>query len=711
MIPQGHKQTIDLGDGRTIEIETGRLAKQANGSVVVRMGDTMLLATVVSNKDAKEGVNFLPLTVDYREKFAADGRFPGGFLKREARPSDQEILVMRLVDRVLRPLFPSDYHAETQLMIQLMSFDKNCMPDALAGLAASACLSLSDIPFEGPISEVRVARVNGKFIINPNPDQLETADMDLMVGASLDSVAMVEGEMDEVSESDMVEGIKAAHEAIKVQCSAQLELVKALKVSAKRKYSHEEADDLNLLTQVKDACYKKFYAVAKSGNPDKSSRKEAFTAIKDEFLTTFSEEDRLEKNFLLDKYIHQVEKDAVRNVVLNEGIRLDGRSTSDIRPIWSEVDYLPTVHGSAVFTRGETQSLSTVTLGTALDVNRIDNVTFQGSEKFYLHYNFPPYSTGEARPIRGVSRREIGHGNLAQRALKGMIPADNPYTIRVVSEILESNGSSSMATVCAGTLALMDAGIKMTRPVSGIAMGLITDEETGKFAVLSDILGDEDHLGDMDFKVTGTENGITACQMDIKVKGLSYDILTQALEQSRGGRMHILGELLKTIKVPRPELKPFAPRIEILQIAKDCIGGIIGPGGKIIQKLQLDTDTTITIEEIDGFGKVEILGTNKEGMDAAISKIKEIAFMPAVGEEYEGRVKNIQAYGAFVEISPGKDGLLHISEIDHKRINNVEEVLKVDDSVKVKIIDIDAKTGKMKFSRKVLLPKPEPKTT
>jgi polyribonucleotide nucleotidyltransferase len=709
MIPQGLKQTIDLGDGRKIEIETGRLAKQAHGSVVVRMGDTMLLATVVSNKDAKEGVNFLPLTVDYREKFAADGRFPGGFLKREARPSDQEILVMRLVDRVLRPLFPTDYHSETQLMIQLMSYDKNCMPDALAGLAASACLTLSDIPFQGPISEVRVARVDGKYIVNPNPEQLEDADMDLMVGASEDSVAMVEGEMDEISEVEMIEGIKIAHEAIKVQCAAQNALAKAFNVGEKREYSHEEADDFELLDQVRKACYERAYAVAKSGNPDKKARKEAFGEIKSSFLESLENEFRLEKSFLIAKYLQKVEKEAVRNVVLNEGIRLDGRSSNDIRPIWSEIDYLPSVHGSALFTRGETQSLSTVTLGTALDVNRIDNVTFRGSEKFYLHYNFPPYSTGEARPIRGVSRREIGHGNLAQRALKGMIPAENPYTIRIVSEILESNGSSSMATVCAGTLALMDAGIKMTRPVSGIAMGLISDEETGKFAVLSDILGDEDHLGDMDFKVTGTEKGITACQMDIKVKGLSYDILTQALEQSKGGRMHILREILKTIDSPRIELKPHAPRIEILKVAKDCIGGIIGPGGKIIQKLQLDTDTTITIEEIDGFGKVEILGTNKEGMEAAISKINEIAFMPTVGEEYDGRVKNIQAYGAFVEIAAGKDGLLHISEIDWKRINNVEDVLKVDDLVRVKIIDVDAKTGKMKFSRKVLLPKPETK--
>ena len=670
----------------------------------------MLLATVVSNKDAKEGVNFLPLTVDYREKFAADGRYPGGFLKREARPSDQEILVMRLVDRVLRPLFPSDYHAETQLMIQLMSYDKDCMPDALAGLAASACLSLSDIPFEGPISEVRVARVDGTFIVNPNPEQLEAADIDLMVGASMDSVAMVEGEMDEVSEADMIEGIRVAHDAIKIQCAAQTALAEAAKVGATREYCHEEADDLDLLAQIREACYDKSYAVAKSGNPDKYARKEAFGAIKEEFIATLSEEDRAEKAFLIGKYIHQVEKDAVRDVVLNEGIRLDGRATTDIRPIWSEIDYLPSVHGSAIFTRGETQSLSTVTLGTALDVNRIDNVTFQGSEKFYLHYNFPPFSTGEARPIRGVSRREIGHGNLAQRALKGMIPEENPYTIRIVSEILESNGSSSMATVCAGTLALMDAGIQMIRPVSGIAMGLITDEETGKFAVLSDILGDEDHLGDMDFKVTGTEKGITACQMDIKVKGLSYEILTEALEQSRAGRIHILNELLKTIETPRVELKPHVPRIEVLFVAKDCIGGIIGPGGKIIQQLQADTETTITIEEIDGQGKVEILCANKAGMDAAIKKIKEIAFTPTIGETYDGRVKNIQPYGAFVEIAPGKDGLLHISEIEWRRLQTVEEVLKVDDAVKVKIIEVDQKTGKMKFSRKQLLPKPEAKT-
>ena len=703
MIPQGLKQTIDLGDGRTIEIETGKLAKQAHGSVVVRMGDTMLLATVVSNKDAKEGVNFLPLTVDYREKFAADGRFPGGFLKREARPSDQEILVMRLVDRVLRPLFPSDYHADTQLMIQLMSYDKDCMPDALAGLAASACLTLSDIPFEGPISEVRVARVDGKFIVNPNPEQLEAADMDLMVGASLDSVAMVEGEMDEVSEADMIEGIKVAHEAIKIQCNAQLALAEALKVGAKREYSHEEADDLDLLAQVKEACYDKCYAVAKSGNPDKHARKVAFGESKDEFLASLSEEDRTSKSFLLGKYIHQVEKDAVRAVVLNEGIRLDGRATSDIRPIWSEVDYLPTVHGSAVFTRGETQSLSTVTLGTALDVNRIDNVTFRGSEKFYLHYNFPPYSTGEARPIRGVSRREIGHGNLAQRALKGMIPSDNPYTIRIVSEILESNGSSSMASVCAGSLALMDAGVNIKSNVSGIAMGLITEGD--KYAVLSDILGDEDHLGDMDFKVTGTKDGITACQMDIKIKGLKYEILIEALGQAKNGRLDILNKLDETINNPNDSVKAHAPKMVNREIGKDFIGLVIGPGGKNIQELQKDTETTIVINEKDEIGVIEILGVDQEKINYAIDRIKNLVFEPVIDEVYNVKVIKILDFGAVVEFVPGKEALLHVSEIAWERVNNVTDYLNIGDQIEIKYMGIDPRTKKSKISRKVLLEK------
>ena len=710
MIPQGLKQTIDLGDGRTIEIETGRLAKQADGSVVVRMGNTMLLATVVSSKDAKEGVNFLPLTVDYREKFAADGRYPGGFLKREARPSDQEILVMRLVDRVLRPLFPSDYHAETQLMIQLMSYDKNCMPDALAGLAASACLSLSDIPFEGPISEVRVARVNGQFIVNPNPEQLETADIDLMVGASMNSVAMVEGEMDEVSEAEMIEAIKVAHEAIQVQCKAQLELAKAFKVGEKREYKHEEADDMDLLAQVKKGCYDKCYAVAKSGNPDKHARKEAFGEIKDSFLESLSEEDREEKAFLLGKYMHKVEKEAVRDAVLNEGIRLDGRATTDIRPIWSEIDYLPSVHGSALFTRGETQSLSTVTLGTALDVNRIDNVTFQGSEKFYLHYNFPPFSTGEARPIRGVSRREIGHGNLAQRALKGMIPKENPYTIRIVSEILESNGSSSMATVCAGTLALMDGGIQIKSPVTGIAMGLVA--ENGKFAVLSDILGDEDHLGDMDFKITGTAKGITACQMDIKVDGLPYEVLIQALEQAKAGRLHILDKILETLPAPNADLKPQTPRVEAFNVPNEMIGGIIGPGGKIIQGLQKETNTTITIEELEnGEGRVQVLSNNGDDMANALTKLKLIAFPPQVEDqkEYEGVVKSVKDFGCFVEIVPGTDGLIHISEFAWEKTARMSDVCKEGDMLKFKVIGKDPRTRKWKLSRKVLLPKPERK--
>ena len=707
MKPKVYKEIIDLGDGREISIETGKLAKQAHGSVVVQSGKCMMLCTVVSNYEQKD-LGFLPLTVDYREKFAAAGRYPGGFFKREARPSDGEVLTMRLVDRVLRPLFPKDYTAETQVMIQLMSHDEDVMPDAMAGLAASAAIQLSDFPFECAISEARVGRINGEFIINPTRAQLAESDIDMMIGASADSVMMVEGEMDEISEEEMADAIKFAHEAIKVQCAAQIKLAEAFGKKEVREYEGDR-EDKDLEKKVHDMAYDKVYAIAEAGSA-KHERTAAFKEIKAAIKATFSEEELADYGGLVSDYYRKAEKAAIRDLTLNVGLRLDGRKTDEIRPIWSEIDYLPSVHGSAIFTRGETQALATVTLGTSRDANKIDMPSFEGEENFYLHYNFPPFCTGEARPIRGTSRREVGHGNLAQRGLKGMIPADCPYTVRVVSEVLESNGSSSMATVCAGTLALMDAGIPMTRPVSGIAMGLITDEETGEFAVLSDILGDEDHLGDMDFKVTGTEKGITACQMDIKVKGLSYDILTKALEQSKAGRLHILGELLKTIDTPRTELKPYAPRIEILMVAKDCIGGIIGPGGKIIQKLQLDTDTTITIEEIDGMGKVEILGTNKEGMDAAISKIKEIAFTPTVGEEYDGRVKNIQAYGAFVEIAPGKDGLLHISEIDHKRITNVEDVLKVDDAVRVRIIDVDQKTGKMKFSRKVLLPKPEAKS-
>ncbi|MGB2457708.1 MAG: polyribonucleotide nucleotidyltransferase [Flavobacteriales bacterium] len=697
---------IEQKDGRTIEIRTGKLAKQAHGSVELRMGNSVLLATVVSNKEAKDDVDFLPLTVDYREKFAADGRFPGGFLKREARPTDHEILIMRLVDRILRPLFPSDYHAETQIMLSLVSHDENVCPEALAGLGASAALAVSDIPFNGPISEVRVGRVNGELIANPTPAQLEESDIDMVIGASADSVAMVEGEMDECSEEEMADAIKFAHESIN-HCAVQLELTKAVGTETKREYSHENHDK-ELEDNVMAYCYDKFYAVAKKAS-EKHARSNDFKAIKDAFKETLSEEELAEKSFMLGAYFKKAEKKAVRDMVLNENVRLDGRSPSDIRPIWCEIDYLPRPHGSALFTRGETQSLTTVTLGTKMDENRIDGVTEVGSERFYLHYNFPPFSTGEARPIRGVSRREIGHGNLAQRALSRMIDEDNPYTVRVVSDILESNGSSSMATVCAGTLALMDVGVKMTRPVSGIAMGLITDEETGKFAVLSDILGDEDFLGDMDFKVCGTKDGITACQMDIKIEGLSYEILTQALEQSNAGRLHILNKLTDTISETRAQLKPHVPKIHVMFIPKDTIGAVIGPGGKIIQQLQSDTDTTITIEEIDNQGKVEILGTTQELLDNAISEIKALTFTPEVGDVYTGTVRSVMPYGAFVNIGKGTDGLLHISEINWERVENVEDVLKEGDKVEVKLTEIDAKSGKLRLSRKVLLPKPEKK--
>ncbi len=705
MIPNVITQEITLADGRTITIETGKLAKQADGSVMVRMGDTMLLATVVSNKEAMEGVDFLPLTVDYREKFSAAGRMPGGFIKREARPSDEEILVMRLVDRVLRPLFPKDYHADVQVMISLNSWDQNVRPDALAGLAASAAIAVSDIPFNGPMSEVRVARVNGEFVINPSTAQMEESDIDMMVGATADSVVMVEGEMDEISEQEMLAAIQAAHEAIKVQVQAQLDLAaKVEKAAVKREYSHETHDE-ELREKIMSDLYDKVFEVAKSGL-SKEQRSEQFKAVRDEYMeANFSEEELEEKSGLIKTYYHDVEYHAMRNMILNDRQRLDGRQLDEIRPIWTEVDYLPSTHGSAVFTRGETQSLTTVTLGSKLDENRIDNVTFSGSERFYLHYNFPPFSTGEARPIRGTSRREVGHGNLAQRALKGIVPEDNFYTIRVVSDILESNGSSSMATVCAGTLALMDAGIKIKAPVSGIAMGLITDE-TGNYAVLSDILGDEDHLGDMDFKVTGTEKGITACQMDIKISGLSYEILEKALMQANAGRLHILGEMLKTIDAPRTELKPHAPKLNMMKIPKDFIGMIIGPGGKNIQKLQLDTETTITIEEEGDFGIIEISGTDAAKMAQAEARIREIAFVPEVGEVYNGLVRSIQPYGAFVELAPGTDGLLHISEIEHRRLKTVDEVLKEGERVEVKLIGKDDR-GKLKLSRKVLLPKPE----
>lgn len=704
MIPKAYTQEVSLPDGRTISIETGKLAKQANGSVVVRMGETMLLATVVSNKDAAPGVNFLPLTVDYREKFSAGGRFPGGFIKREGRPSDQEILVMRLVDRVLRPLFPKDYHAETQVMISLISYDPQVAPDSLAGFAASAAIALSDIPFAGPMSEVRVGRINGELIINPSPAQLEESDIDMMIGATAESVVMVEGEMDEISEKEMLEAIAFAHESIKAQVQAQLRLAEAFgKSEPKREYDHEVNDE-ELAKKVHADLYDQVYAIARSGK-SKEERSEAFKSLRDEYIeTNFSEAGQEEQVDLVKKYYHDVEYHAVRNMILNESLRLDGRRPDEIRSIWCEVDYLPSTHGSAIFTRGETQSLTTVTLGTKLDENRIDNVTRIGSERFYLHYNFPPFSTGEAYPLRGTSRREVGHGNLAQRALKGMIPSDNSYTIRVVSDILESNGSSSMATVCAGTLALMDAGIHITRPVSGIAMGLITDPESGKFAVLSDILGDEDHLGDMDFKVTGTEKGITACQMDIKVQGLSYEIMEQALAQAKEGRAHILGEMLKTLDQTRSSMKPHAPKLMVTRIPKEFIGMIIGPGGKNIQQLQLDTETTITLEEIGNEGVIEISGTNQEKMEMAVRRIHEIAFVPEVGKVYSGKVKSIQPYGAFVELSAGTDGLLHISEIAHRRLGTVEEELKEGDVIDVKLIGMDDR-GKMKLSRKVLLDK------
>ncbi|HAP71833.1 MAG TPA: polyribonucleotide nucleotidyltransferase [Cryomorphaceae bacterium] len=703
MIPKAITETIVLPDGREITLETGKLAKQADGSVVVKCGGTMLLATIVSSKEAKDGVDFLPLTVDYREKFAANGRVPGGFLKREGRPSDNEILTMRLIDRVLRPLFPKDYHAEIQLMIQMISYDENVEATSLTGLAASAAIAVSDLPFDGPISEVRVGRINGELIINPTPAQIVDLEIDMVIGASMDSVVMVEGEMQEISEEEMVEAIKFAHDAIKVQIQAQLNMASQVeKAQVKREYSHEIHNE-EVREEVMQVTYDKVYEVAKSGLP-KHERSAGFKAVLNEYLEG-KDEEWLEANAGFAKsYFHDVEYKAMRNMVLTEGKRLDGRSTTDVRPIWSEIDYLPGAHGSAVFTRGETQSLTTVTLGTSLDANRIDDATFTGEEKFYLHYNFPPFSTGEARPIRGVSRREVGHGNLAQRALYQMIDPENPYTIRVVSDILESNGSSSMATVCAGTLALMDAGVKMVRPVSGIAMGLISDGEN--YAVLSDILGDEDHLGDMDFKVTGTENGITACQMDIKIKGLSYEILVNALKQSRAGRMHILSEMLKTMPETRAQLKPNAPKIMTLTVKKEFIGPIIGPGGKNIQGIQADTGTTVTIEEIDDRGHIEISGKDYDMMNKALEMIRAIAFEPEVGAEYEGIVRGVQTYGAFIEIAPKVQGLLHISEIDWTRIKNVEDVLKEGDKVRVKLLDVD-KAGKMKLSRKVLLPKPE----
>jgi polyribonucleotide nucleotidyltransferase len=699
-------KTITMGDGRTITIETGKLAKQADGSVMVRMGDTMLLATVCAAKDAQPGTDFMPLSVDYKEKYAAFGRFPGGFLRREGRASDYEILVSRLVDRALRPLFPDDFHAETFVSVMLCSSDGEDMPDALAGLAASAALAVSDVPFNGPISEVRVARIDGRFVINPTFAQLEDADMDLMVAATLDNIMMVEGEMKEVSEDDLLNALKAAHEAIKIHCQAQLELMEEVGKTVKRTYCHEENDE-ELKKDVWAKTYDKAYAVATACNPNKHERADNLEAIKEEYIAALDPETVDAKKPLVDKYYNEVEKEAMRRSILDEGKRLDGRKTTEIRPIWSEVDCLPGAHGSAIFTRGETQSLTTVTLGTKMDEKIVDDVLLKGKERFLLHYNFPPFATGEAKAQRGVGRREVGHGNLAMRALKNMLPDEYPYVVRVVSDILESNGSSSMATVCAGTLALMDAGVPIKKPVSGIAMGLISENKGEKFAVLSDILGDEDHLGDMDFKVTGTKDGITATQMDIKVDGLSYEILETALKQSHEGRMHILGKIQETLVEPRPDLKPNAPRILVMFIPKEMIGAVIGPGGKIIQNMQAETGAVITIEEIGDQGRVEIAANNKAAIDAAVGKIKGIVAIPEVGETYSSKVKSVMPYGAFVEFMPGKEGLLHISEIDWKRIETMEESgIKEGDMIDVKLLDIDQKTGKFKLSRKALVPRP-----
>ena len=703
------QKTITLADGRQITIETGKLAKQADGSVVVRMGDTMLLGTVVAAKDAKEGTDFMPLQVEYKEKYASCGRFPGGFMKREGKAGDSEILVARLIDRALRPLFPADYHAEVFVTVNLISAEKDIQPDALAGLAASAALAVSDIPFGGPISEVRVARINGEYVINPGFEAMKSADLDIMVGGTIDNILMVEGEMNEVSEEVMLGAIMFAHEEIKKHCAVQIELMKELGKDVKREYCHETNDE-ELRQTIITELYDRAYAIATSGTM-KHERAEAFDALEAEFASRFTEEELEEKAPLIHKYFHDdVQKKAMRNMILDEGKRLDGRRTDEIRPIWCEIDYLPCAHGSAIFTRGETQSLTTVTLGTKLDEKQKDEVLVQGSEQFVLHYNFPPFSTGEARPARGLSRREIGHGHLAWRALKPMVPLgeENPYAVRVVSDILESNGSSSMATVCAGTLALMDAGVKLRKPVSGIAMGLISDSETGRWAVLSDILGDEDHLGDKDFKVTGTRDGITATQMDIKVDGLSYEVLAKALEQARQGRLHILDKLVETIAEPREDYKPFVPRIVQITIPQEFIGAVIGPGGKVIQEIQKTTGTTITITEVDEKGIVDIFGQNKESLDAALARVKGIVAVPEIGEVYNGKIRSIVDFGAFVEILPGKDALLHISEIDYKRFETMEETgLKEGDMLEVKLIAKDSKTGKLKLSRKVLLPKPE----
>ena len=701
------KKTITLPDGREITLETGKLAKQADGAVELRMGNTMLLATIVSAKEAGEGVDFMPLTVDYKEKFSSAGRFPGGFLKREGRASDYEVLTSRLVDRVMRPLFPDNYHAETFVNITMFSADGEEMPDALAGLAASAAITCSDIPFNGPISEVRVARVDGQFVIDPTFKQLERADMELMVGATAENIMMVEGEMNEVSEAELLEALKFAHEEIKKHCAVQLELAEAAGKTVKREYNHEVNDE-DLRKDVHDKCYDKAYAVAKAGCADKHWRQDSFDAICDEYIESLPEETRDEKTPLVKRYYHDVEREAVRRCILDEGIRLDGRKTTEIRPIWCEVDYVPGPHGSAVFTRGETQSLATVTLGTKLDEKILDDVLNQGRERFLLHYNFPPFSTGEARPTRGVGRREIGHGNLAHRAIKRMFPDDFPYVCRVVSDSLESNGSSSMATVCAGTLALLDAGVKMRRPVSGIAMGLITDNATGQYAILSDILGDEDHLGDMDFKVTGTREGITATQMDIKCDGLSYEVLERALNQAREGRLHILDIIEETIPAPREDYKPHVPRIVTMTIPKELIGAVIGPGGKIIQGIQEASGATVSIDEIAEGGYIEVAAPDKASIDKALEMINAIVELPEEGKTYTGKVQTIQDFGAFVEFMPNRDGLLHISEISWERLPDMEASgLKEGDQVTVKLIEIDKKTGKYRLSMRALQPKPE----
>jgi polyribonucleotide nucleotidyltransferase len=706
MKPTVISKSCKLPDGREITIETGKLARQADGSVVLKMGNTMILATVVASQDAKEGVDFLPLSVDYQEKFASTGKVPGGFLKRESKLSDYEVLISRLVDRAIRPLFPDDFHADVQVMIYLISGDPNSLPDSLAAFAASSALSVSDIPFNGPISEVRVARVDGKFVINPPMSEKERADIDLIVAASIDNILMVEGEMKEVTEEDMLEALRVAHEAIKVQCNIQIELTQAVGKTAKRTYSHENNDEA-LREEVNSKFYDQVYAAARLLNTNKKERSNALDKPLEDYLETLPEDTTVNID-LVKRYYHDVLKKAARDLALKEGLRLDGRKTKEIRPIWSEVDYLPSTHGSAIFTRGETQSLTTVTLGTKLDEQMIDGAMISGYNKFILHYNFPGFSTGEVKPNRGPGRREVGHGNLAWRALKQVLPADekNPYTIRVVSDILESNGSSSMATVCAGSLALMDAGVPVAGPVSGIAMGMISDAKTGKYAILSDILGDEDHLGDMDFKVTGTDKGITACQMDLKVEGLTYDVLREALLQAKEGRLHILNEMKKTLPQANADLKPHAPRAETVIIEKEMIGAVIGPGGKVVQDIQNTTGATVVIEEVGNKGVVNVFANSKEVMEKALKRIRGIVAVPEVGEVYDGKVKSIMPFGAFVEFMPGKDGLLHISEIKWERLETMEGVLEVGEEIKVKLVEVDKKTGKFRLSRKVLIPRP-----